>query len=88
MSDRRTFGRYLAVVLIPLWMTGCTVQGTRDEVSVSYLANKFAAAEWAATEHCAKFDRMAKLVQTLPTRSEPATLFLNTRTSTFACVER
>jgi hypothetical protein len=74
--------------LMVLAIAGCTVAGNEHEVSVDHLADKFAVAEIAARQHCEKFDRVAKHVQTKPIKSDSTSLFLQTRTSIFDCVER
>ncbi len=78
------------VIVFAVWLavSSCAVQGDGKEVSVEHPANSFAIAQSAADKHCDTFGRAARHVQTLPAASQATTLFLQTRTSVFECVER
>jgi len=85
---RTAISRKLLILGVCLVVGACAVQGTDKEVSIEYPTAQFAIAENAAERHCAKFDRAARLVQTLPATPKSSVLFLQTRTSVFECVER
>ena len=80
--------RKLKVIGAVLALSSCTVQEKNGEISVVYPANQFAIATQAAERHCAALDRVARHLQTLPATSSATTLFVQTRTSVFECVER
>jgi len=86
--DRTFIFRGLAVAGLCLWVGACAVHETDREVSIEYPAGKSAIAEWAAERHCAKFDRAARRLQSLPVTSKSGALFLQTQTSVFECVDR
>lgn len=72
---------------LSLLLASCSVIGTEFEVSVDHLADKIGVAELAAKRHCEQYGRSARLVKTGPIKSAPSGLMLQTRTSTFDCVE-
>jgi len=85
--DQGSISLKLLIVGFCLSISACAVQGSEQEVSIEYPAGQFLIAEQAAERHCAKYNRMAQHVQTLPKTSNSAVLFLQTRTSVFECVE-
>ena len=85
---RSTISLKLSILGLCLTLGACAVQGTKNEVSIEHPAGKFLIAEQAAEGHCAKYNRIARHVQSLPTTSSSGTLFLQTQTSVFECVER
>jgi len=72
---------------VVIGVTGCAVQVTGKQVSVVHPADKFFVAEWQAERHCDQFGLTAKHAQTSPMTSSASTLYFQTRTSVFECVE-
>ena len=87
MKLKQPMPRFL-IAGVMLALSSCAVQDKDGEISVVYPANQFAIAKQAAERHCAAHDRVARHLQTLPARSSATTLFVQTRTSVFDCVER
>jgi len=87
LNREHVMGRsnFIALGASILLTGGCSVTGGANEVAVEHSAEQFLVAEMAAEEHCAKYGKSAKHVQTSP--QTPSVLLLRSRTSIFECVE-
>ncbi len=87
MTRFRKFFKDLLLMLGLVTFAACSTQQNEEEVSVRHMATQEIVGKWEADKKCAALGKVAKLLKVAPAKTEAATLYLRTKTSTYVCVE-
>ncbi len=77
----------LIIISLLAMVSACSVSGDADQVSVRHSSEQRIVGELAAERHCAKFDKLPRLLKISPTVAEASTLYFRTKTSVYECID-